>query len=156
MSSAAVPISADRFAEAIMDLPIGNLHMKAAEIRNSILHLEHSNKQMQSYTDDGDRECVEAVRENLDVITRMEERVKLLKDEVSRRGLPWPGSDETRENGGPNGNEINGSVQSDHVRGNEPQSVASQPERSTQNNGREGEIRRMIAQDDSDEHGVHL
>ena len=90
MSSASAPISAERFAEAIEDLSIGLLHNKAAEIQNSISHLEVSNEQLQQYADAGDKDCSDAISENRTVIVRMEERITLLKEEVVRRGLPWP------------------------------------------------------------------
>ncbi|KAL8879230.1 MAG: hypothetical protein Q9198_003118 [Flavoplaca austrocitrina] len=93
MSASAVPISQDRFAEAIADLPIGNLHAKAAELRNSVAHLVHSNEQLQPFADDGDRECADAIKENQRVMARMVVRIDLLKKEVEKRGLPW-GDDE--------------------------------------------------------------
>ena len=98
MSSAAAPISAASFAEAIQDLPLGNLHSKAAEIRNSMQHLLASNEQLQTFADEGDQDCAEALQENVDVLSRMESRVSLLKREVERRGFMWaevgPGIDE--------------------------------------------------------------
>lgn len=98
MSSTAAPISAANFAEAIQDLPLGNLHSKAAEIRNSLQHLLASNQQLQTFADEGDQDCVEALQENVDVLARMESRVSLLRQEVERRGFMWaevaPGIDE--------------------------------------------------------------
>lgn len=93
MSASAVPISQDRFAETIADLPIGNLHAKAAELRNSIAHLVHSNEQLQPFADDGDRDCADAIKENHEVMARMIVRIDLLRREVENRGLPW-GEDE--------------------------------------------------------------
>ncbi|KAG8533401.1 uncharacterized protein KY384_002184 [Bacidia gigantensis] len=89
MSSSAPPISAGRFAEAIEDLPVGNLHTKAAELRNSISHMRSSNEQLQPFADDGDRDCADAILENRQTIRRVEQRMRLLKYEVERRGLPW-------------------------------------------------------------------
>lgn len=89
MSSTATPIPPQRFAEAIKELPLANLHLKAAEIRNSIAHLVSSNQQLQQFADEGDPECVEAFQENLVVIQRMEERISLLKGEVEKRGFKW-------------------------------------------------------------------
>ncbi|KAL8811260.1 MAG: hypothetical protein Q9223_001849 [Gallowayella weberi] len=89
MSANAVPISHDRFAEAIADLPIGNLHAKAAELRNSIAHLVQSNEQLQPFAEDGDQDCADAIEENKEVVHRMEARIALLKREVEKRGLPW-------------------------------------------------------------------
>ncbi|KAL8681099.1 MAG: hypothetical protein Q9186_002751 [Xanthomendoza sp. 1 TL-2023] len=89
MSANAMPISNDRFAEALVDLPIGNLHAKAAELRNSIAHLVRSNEQLQPFAEDGDRDCADAIEENGDVMDKMEARIALLKREVEGRGLPW-------------------------------------------------------------------
>ena len=95
MSAAAGPIPPHRFAEAIQDLPVGNLHLKSAEIRNSISHLQSSNDQLQEFADEGDTDCAEALRENREVMQRMEERIALLKSEVERRGFMWGESDDT-------------------------------------------------------------
>jgi len=89
MSASSEPISAARFATALPNLPLSSLHQKATEIRNSILHLEKSNKELRDYADLGDEECAKAVQENIEVITRMKERVELLKQEVVRRGQSW-------------------------------------------------------------------
>ena len=78
-----------RFIEAIVDLPLGNLHAKAAELRNSIAHLESSNAQLQQYVAEGDLDCADATRENKEVIERMKARIELLKQEVERRGFQW-------------------------------------------------------------------
>ena len=90
MSAAAAPIAMTQFAEAIQDLPVGNLHLKAAEIRNSILHLQLSIEELIKYADNGDTDCAEAIQENQQTIVSMEQRISLLKDEVKRRGLVWP------------------------------------------------------------------
>ncbi|KAI4194938.1 MAG: hypothetical protein LQ350_007481 [Teloschistes chrysophthalmus] len=89
MSANAAPISLDRFAEAIAELPVGNLHAKAAELRNSIAHLVSSNEQLQQYAVDGDQDCADAIRENNEVVERMQSRISLLRNEVEGRGLPW-------------------------------------------------------------------
>ena len=89
MSSGATPITPERFAEAIKELPLANLHFKAAEIRNSIAHLVSSNQQLQPLVDEGDPDCIDAIQENLVVIQRMEERILLLKGEVEGRGFRW-------------------------------------------------------------------
>ena len=89
MSSLATPIPPDRFAEAILDLPLLTLHFKAAEIRNSISHLESSNSQLQGFADECDRDCIEALKENEETMLRMEERIMLLRREVERRGFEW-------------------------------------------------------------------
>ena len=164
MSSGAGPISTERFAIAIVDLPVGNLHMKAAEIRNSILHLQDSNVQLQPLADEGDRDCSGAIAENQDVIIRMEERIQLLKDEVTRRGLPWPSSAEDKgsssaSNGRVNGRVGNtGSVQDSHSQPgtSNSQTAGSQSEVRSQN---EGLIRDGGSRQDGerpDENGLHL
>ena len=89
MSSDATPITPERFAKAIKELPLANLHFKAAEIRNSIAHLVSSNQQLQLFTDKGDTACIDAIQENLVVIQRMEDRILLLKGEVEGRGFKW-------------------------------------------------------------------
>jgi len=98
MSSEATPISPVRFAEALRDLPISTLHLKALELRNSIAHLDYSNEQLKPFADGTDPslpsptpdpDCVEAIKENEVVIARMQERIELLKKEVERRGGSW-------------------------------------------------------------------
>lgn len=89
MSSDATPIKPERFAKAIKELPLANLHLKATEIRNSISHLVSSNQQLQPFADEGDADCADAIEDNLLVIQRMEERIVLLKGEVEGRGFKW-------------------------------------------------------------------
>ena len=103
MSSTSIPISADRFAEAIKELPLGNLYSKGAEIRNSLAHLKSSNRELQSFAADGDSDCKDAIEENAVVIQSMERRLQLLKREVEHRGFKW-GEDE----GGTTSPELNG------------------------------------------------
>lgn len=86
MSSRSVPIPAHRFAEAIRDLPLENLHIKAAELSNSIAHLELSNQQLQPFAEE-DRDCADAINENKDVMEQMRNRISSLKLEVERRGF---------------------------------------------------------------------
>lgn len=103
MSAETRPISPSRFVEAIKDLPIENIYTKAHEIQNSVEHLQRSNAQLQEYSDsikmdtslaehirsEGDKDCLEAIRENDVVIRRQLDRVDLLKQEVERRGARW-------------------------------------------------------------------
>ncbi|KIW63706.1 hypothetical protein PV04_08689 [Phialophora macrospora] len=107
MSSETQPISAERFALAIKDLPAENLYAKAQELENSIAHLERSNKTLQEYVDsirsdtslpestrqEGDKDCSDAIQENHVVIERQKERIELLKREVERRGAKWHEAD---------------------------------------------------------------
>jgi len=151
MSSTSTPISRRRFAEAIKELPLANLHFKAAEIRNSISHLESSKQQLEPFANDGDRDCAEAIQENEVVIRRMEERIRLLRQEVEGRGFKW-GKDE----GGKEGGEMNGH--------DDIQSVVEGAERRTGSLGGslgDEELARRLAErmdEDGDEggDGVHL
>lgn len=99
MTSSSTPIHPHRFAEAIQELPLSNLHLKAAELRNSVAHLHSSNQELQPFADEGDRDCAEAIRENAEVIERMEERIILLRLEVERRGYPWSDEEPVNANG---------------------------------------------------------
>jgi hypothetical protein len=97
MSSTTNPISPARFAAALKDLPLSTLHLKAAELRNSIAHLDYSNEQLKPFAEgtheggngEPDQDCVEAIKENEIVIARMTERIELLRAEVEGRGSSW-------------------------------------------------------------------
>jgi len=96
MSSTTSPISPAAFASALKELPLSALHLKAAELRNSIAHLDYSNEQLRPFalgTEPGltapDDDCLDAIKENEVVIARMEERIRLLKKEVEDRGQVW-------------------------------------------------------------------
>jgi hypothetical protein len=97
MSHESIPISPARFAAALKDLPLSTLHLKAAEIRNSIAHLDYSNEQLKPFADGTepssngrpDQDCIDAIKENEIVIARMQERIALLKAEVEGRGSSW-------------------------------------------------------------------
>lgn len=91
MSAESLPISSDRFARALESLSVSSLHAKAAELRNNIVHLEKSNAELEDFVrQDQDRDLYEAILENREVIKRMEERIELLKKEVTEvRCLPW-------------------------------------------------------------------
>jgi hypothetical protein len=95
MSSEAVPISPARFAAALKDLPLSTLHLKAAELRNSIAHLDYSNEQLKPFAEgtEGengpDEDCADAIKENEAVIQRISERIRLLRVEVESRGSSW-------------------------------------------------------------------
>ena len=55
-----------------------------------LLHtLESSNQQLQPFASEGDKDCAEAIEENVAVIGRMKDRVTLLRVEVENRGLRW-------------------------------------------------------------------
>ncbi|KAL8839397.1 MAG: hypothetical protein Q9170_001736 [Blastenia crenularia] len=104
MSASAASIPLDQFAEAITELPLGNLHAKAAELRNSIAHLISSNRQLQDYAADGDHDYADAIKENNEVIDRMEMRINLLRREVESRGFQW-GEDASVSANGKSGHE---------------------------------------------------
>jgi hypothetical protein len=100
MSAEAGPISPTRFATAIQDLPVETLYAKAVELRNSIEHLVASNEQLKEFANSGDQDCAEAIRENDEVIQRMEHRILLLEFEVEvNRKMKWHGDDGRAANG---------------------------------------------------------
>jgi hypothetical protein len=156
MSSETRPISSSQFALAIHDLPLDTLYSKAAEIQNSIAHLQRSNKQLQEYSDSinndqslagevkeqvGDRECLEAIRENEVVINRQKERVGLLREEVEARGEIW----HMVSGDGIGGSALNGA--------GGPGGAGPRPRLT------DDELRRQMAErmgDDEDDEGIHL
>ena len=168
MSSNATPISPARFAAALPSLPLPNLHLKAAELRNSIAHLEYSNHQLQPLAEEGDRDCREAVEENRETIARMEERIELLKAEVEGRGFRWGegrGADEEvkRSVGDDEREDTNGEVEEavDRDEGNSGMIGQYQREEGRRRLREEEIMRRMqerIAEDMMDEgdDGLHL
>jgi hypothetical protein len=127
-------ITPARFAAALRDLPLSSVALKAAEIRNSIVHLEYSNLQLKPFAhprsgEAGDPDCVEAIQENEGVLLRMNERIDLLKAEVERRGVSW------REFAGPDeiadlGAKVNGVLPGDVQNGGEEEQVNGTAEQS--------------------------
>lgn len=96
------PISPTRFSAALQDLSINMLHLKVLEIRNSIAHLQYSNDQLKPFaegsstavsdsttTGEPDQDCIDAIRENEQVIDRMAGRITLIRAEVEQRGVSW-------------------------------------------------------------------
>lgn len=172
MSSEARPIDPLRFAEALETLPLDALHAKAAELQNSIEQLRSSNEQMVPFADEGDQDCKDAMFENLGVITRMHNRVELIRAEVEKRGMPWPS--EERERGvvdvqrlrdfgmeGENGEQIIVSrPESDAPLVNGTSGEAANGAERAQQSGRltDEELRRQLEAQMSvdDEEGVHL
>jgi hypothetical protein len=170
MSHDSRPISPSRFLEAITDLPVGNLYAKAAEIQNSIAHLERSNADLAEFQDDPD--CKQALTENLETIRRMQERIDMLKREVTGRGLRWvegdgykegvlePGEEVTTVNGtgglaGANGTaRANGAGSSAAARTNAPSAPSGTLT--------DEQLRRLLSErldepgGDDEEEGVHL
>ena len=97
MSSDTLPISPARFAAALKDLSLSSLHLKVLELRNSIAHLDYSNEQLRPFAEGAataaagqpDLDCVDAIRENEEVIARMQARIALVRTEVEDRGVGW-------------------------------------------------------------------
>jgi hypothetical protein len=149
MSSGAQPIDPARFAEALESLPLENLHAKAAELRNNIAHLKSSNAQMLPFADEGDDVCKEAMFENLAVIGRMNERIRLLREEVERRGMRWS-EGEVEDKEGVNG----------HAEGEgQANGTANSNERAESGRLTDDELRRQLEERmdvDGEEDGVHL
>lgn len=77
------------------------MHLKVLELRNSIAHLDYSNEQLRPFAEGReavlsssspahpDQDCIDAIRENEAVISRMQERIALVRAEVEERGCSW-------------------------------------------------------------------
>ncbi|KAG9657594.1 hypothetical protein KCU95_g9167, partial [Aureobasidium melanogenum] len=151
MSHEALPIDRARFAEALESLPLDALHSKVAELRNNMNHLRYSNEQMVPFADDGDQDCKDAMYENLVVISRMNERIELLRAEVEKRGMRWSEAEvEDRQ------------VSEKMVNGDSPSTTTTQ---SQPQSGRltDEQLRAQLearlaqdTQDDQEEEGLHL
>jgi hypothetical protein len=100
MASQTTPISPAAFAAALKDLSLSLLHLKVLELRNSIAHLDYSNEELRPFADgtqavlssstpQPDQDCIDAIAENETVISRMLERIELIKAEVEERGCSW-------------------------------------------------------------------
>jgi uncharacterized small protein (DUF1192 family) len=161
MSATAAPISLERFALAIEDLPLANLHFKASELRNSIAHLLSSNEQLQPYAEEGDQDCADAIQENEEVLVRLRERIALLRREVERRGYRWDDAEvedkeDVRGDAGAGGGEALGHGEA---------SANGGPERGAMNGGGRGgsltdeelgrRLREQMEQDE-EEDGLHI
>ena len=160
MNSERRAISAAQFALAIQDLPVENIYSKASEIENSISHLERSNKLLQEYSDsikneaglpaetreEGDKDCLDAIKENDIVIERQRQRIDLLRKEVGRRGGRWHEADNNVEPYKDDTNGANG--------GNGP--PVSQRPRLTDEELRRQLEARMAEDNADDEDGMHL
>ncbi|MCJ1292828.1 hypothetical protein MMC34_004381 [Xylographa carneopallida] len=159
MSSNAPPITPARFAAALPDLPLSSLHAKAAEIRNSISHLEASNDQLRCFADEGDADCADAIRENEEVVERMKDRIGLLKAEVEGRGFLWDNGP-TDVNGKEPGEEDVDIMNGDTTSGAGSQGVNGRSEGLGRGGGSLGDeelarrLREMAEMDEED--GLHL
>ena len=96
MAGSAVPISLDRFAHAIHDLPASRVYDTVAELQNSQAHLLRSNEEMRDFADLGDQDCREAIEENVEVLERTRCKIELLREEILSRGLAWKDSEGTQ------------------------------------------------------------
>jgi len=168
MTALSNPIDPARFALALEDLSLASLHAKAAELRNSLYHLRHSNAQLQHFADAGDPDCKEAIAENEVVMVRFRERVELLKAEVEKRGMPWVSWDEEAISGGGNRDKmVNGDADVEMTngdgRGEAHVVVSGEASRNGSAAAPSGSLsdealqRRMMQQmEDDDEGGLHL
>lgn len=163
MSGESRPIPAEQFATAIQDLPVENLYSKAHEIQNSVSHLERSNTQLQEYIDsitsdtslpeatrrEGDKDCSEAIHENLVVIDRQKERIELLKREVERRGGRWHEADSEGK--------INGSSAETATNSETPTTTQGAGGRLTDAELRQQMMERLADEENGTDHeGMHL
>ena len=100
MSSRSGPITAALFADAIKDIPLSLVYSKAAELQNSISHLQRSNNELRNFIADAEepeedkRKIQQYIVENEGVIDSMTERIRLLRAEVEARGQPWVGKED--------------------------------------------------------------
>ena len=171
MSAEARPISAEAFALAIQELPIGSLYAKASELQNSLHHLRRSNEQLKPFADDGDEDCATAIRENDQVMERFEQRVQLLKEEVEARGNAWthggaaPRAQEAEAlaNGtAVNGASVNGDTETTEANSTERPAQTQPPPPTTQRSAMlsDDELRRLLNErmglPDDEEEGLHL
>ncbi|KAG9749322.1 hypothetical protein KCU77_g3396, partial [Aureobasidium melanogenum] len=150
MSHEALPIDRVRFAEALESLPLDALHSKVAELRNNMNHLRYSNEQMVPFADDGDQDCKDAMYENLVVISRMNERIELLRAEVEKRGMRW--SEAEVEDRQVSERMVNGDSASTTTTQSQPQSGRLTDEQLR------AQLEARLAQDtqDDQEEGLHL
>ncbi|KAG9525466.1 hypothetical protein KCU93_g5877, partial [Aureobasidium melanogenum] len=154
MSHEALPIDRARFAEALESLPLDTLHSKVAELRNNMNHLRDSNEQMVPFADDGDQgfeDCKDAMYENLVVISRMNERIELLRAEVEKRGMRW--SEAEVEDRQVSERMVNGDSASTTTTQSQPQSGRLTDEQLR------AQLEARLAQDtqdDQEEEGLHL
>lgn len=151
MAAVGHSITPEAFALAITDLPLENIYAKTAELQNSISHLLDSNVQMKPFADEGDTICRDAIRENDEVIKRLEERIKLCQTEVERRGQIWMGGSAAPSNGIEpnsliNGDGVHADVQSQESEGRPGPRLTDE------------ELRQQLEArlDEDDEGGLHL
>ncbi|PTU22411.1 hypothetical protein P175DRAFT_0412228, partial [Aspergillus ochraceoroseus IBT 24754] len=101
MSAESLPINPSAFAEAIKELSLPSIYAKASELKNSIVHLQRSNTELQTFvsesceTETEKQELQGYIAENEGVVEAMNARIQLLKTEVENRGQRWIELDET-------------------------------------------------------------
>ncbi|KAK2805988.1 hypothetical protein FQN50_006003 [Emmonsiellopsis sp. PD_5] len=163
MSAESHPISAPAFAEALKSLTLPSLYAKASELRNSIAHLHRSNDELARYIAETapDKDCEDAIRENEEVVRRMEERIELLRGEVEGRGSKW-GVDVVANGEGEGEGGGDGDGDGDVVMGNPGEEGGDNPAASNENNGSTTAAQSTSArngtagQQNEDDDGVYL
>ena len=150
MSSEARPIDPARFASALEGLELPSLYEKSSEIRNQRSHLTSSNEQLLPFARDGDKDCDDAIKENLEVIARMNMRLDLLKAEIERRGMRWI-DEKPSHDAAP---KINGT--STPGEAGDPAAPATQPSGRLNDEELARRMAERMAEEDDDNEGVHL
>jgi hypothetical protein len=92
MSANSLPISLQRFAAALKELPLTSLYVKSKELHTSVAQLRSSNSQLAEFISASgpDKDCEDAIRENDETIQSMEARILAVEYEVVvERGQPW-------------------------------------------------------------------
>jgi hypothetical protein len=113
MSSDARPITPAAFAEALKALPLSSVYAKALEIHNSVAHLERSNAELKQFIDEtpgggGDKDCEDAIAENLEVIKNRGEKWDDVLDEGEPESVVNGRSDQQEDQGPPASGDTNG------------------------------------------------
>ncbi|KAK8000953.1 hypothetical protein PG991_013175 [Apiospora marii] len=139
MSAQARPPTAAEFASALQELPASSLALKVLEMRNQIAHLDYSNAEMKPFAEgaDGaepDQICAEGIRENEEIIVKVQQRIELVREEVERRGLSWrefDGKDIGATSSDAHDAPPNAAILSSLAAGSTPAASSSNPEPST-------------------------
>lgn len=139
MSAQARPPTAAEFASALQELPASSLALKVLEMRNQIAHLDYSNAEMKPFAEgaDGaepDQICADGIRENEEIIVKVQHRIELVREEVERRGLSWrefDGKDIGATTTDAHDSPPNAAILSSLVAGSTPAASSSNPEPST-------------------------
>ncbi|KAF1988420.1 hypothetical protein K402DRAFT_328676 [Aulographum hederae CBS 113979] len=162
-----LPITPSAFAAALPPLPLSSLHAKAAELFNSIHHMQRSNILLEPHAEAGDADCADAIKENKVTITSMRERIQLCKEEVLQRGMEWPWPEGLELADGNEKAETNGVASETQPNGGEStvegQGTERPPETAASGSLTDAELARRMAErlgphegENGDEDGVHL